>query len=187
MLGRRQFIVWAAGLVPAAALVRRAHAASIAQLNAAPETLEALGLAILPAELGEAGSHRIIAAFRRWLDDYKEGAELLHAYGASRLTFAGPTPATRFATQLDALDAAAKSRHGRAFAALAIEQRRALASEALTGERGAGVPAPDRAAHVAAALLGFFYTSPQATDLCYLATIGRNTCRPLAKSSERPT
>src|SRR3954463_6531246 len=110
MLGRRQFLTWAAGLVPAAALVRRAHVMALEELIASPETMDALGLAILPAELGQEQARRVIAQFRRWLDDYKEGAELLHAYGASRLTFAGPTPATRFASQLDALDAASSSK-----------------------------------------------------------------------------
>ena len=159
---------------------------AIEELTSAPETLDALGLAILPSELGQAQMHRVVASFRRWLDDYKEGAELLHAYGSSRLSFAGPTPATRFASQLDALDAAAKTKHGRTFAALTLDERRALAREALAGERGTGVPGPDRATHVAAALLGHFYTSSQATDLCYLAAIGRNTCRPLAKSGAKP-
>jgi hypothetical protein len=92
MLGRRQFLGWAAGLIPAATLVRRAHAAAITELNAPPETLDALGLAILPSELGEAQIGRIVSGFRRWMADYREAAELLHAYGASRLSFAGLTP-----------------------------------------------------------------------------------------------
>jgi hypothetical protein len=187
MLDRRKFISTLAAFVPATALVRHAHTLAIEELIASPQTLDALGLAILPSELGEAQMRRVVASFRKWLDDYKEGAELLHGYGSSRLTFAGPTPATRFASQLDALEAAAKSKHGRGFSALTLDERRALAREALAGERGAGMQSPDRANHVTAALLGFFYTSPQATDLCYLAAIGRNTCRPLAKSSERPT
>jgi hypothetical protein len=187
MLGRRQFLTWAAGLVPAAVLVRRAHALAVAELTASPETLDALGLAILPSELGDAQARRVVVGFRRWLDDYKEGAELLHAYGASRLAFAGQTPATRFASQLDALEAASKARYGKTYRQATLEQRRALAREALAGERGAGMSAPDRATHVAAALLGFFNTSPQATDLCYLASIGRNTCRPLSKSAVKPS
>jgi hypothetical protein len=187
MIGRRQFLGWMAGIVPAAILVRRAHAEAIAELNGAPETLDALGLAILPGELGEAQARRVVAGFRRWLDEYREGAELLHAYGSSRLSFAGPTPATRWMPQLDALEAAAQKAHGRAFPAITVEQRRAIVRDLLASERGAGMPAPDRASHVATALLGWFYASPQATDLCYTVTIGRNTCRPLSRSSAKPT
>jgi len=186
MIGRRQFLGWAASIVPAAILVRRAHAAVMDELTAAPETLEALGLAILPAELGEAQIRRIVASFRRWMDDYREGAELVHAYGDSRLSFTGPTPATRWMPQLDGLDAAAQRNHGLAFAALDAGQRRAIVREAVAAERGSAIPAVDRANHVATALLGFFYGSAEATDLCYLAKIGRNTCRPLATSTRRP-
>ena len=186
MLGRRQFLGWAAGLISAAVLVRRAHAAAIIELNAAPETLDALGLAVLPSELGDAQIGRIVSGFRRWMDDYREGAELLHAYGGSRLSFAGPTPATRWMAQLDALDAAARAKHSVSFSAATVGQRQVIVREALANERGANVPSPDRAAHVAAGLLGFFYATPQATDLCYLAAIGRNTCRPLSKSPVKP-
>ena len=186
MLGRRQFLGWAAGLIPAAVVVRHAHAAAIAELNAAPETLDALGLAILPTELGAAGARQVVAGFRRWLDEYREGAELNHGYGTSRLSLAGPTPATRWMPQLDALEAAAQRAHGGAFTALTVEQRRALVRDALAAERATGVPAPERATHVAAALLGYFFTSSQATDLCYLAPIGRDKCRPLAMSPKRP-
>jgi hypothetical protein len=187
MIARRQFLAWAAGVFPAAALVRSAHAAAVFELHAAPQTLDALGVAILPSELGEAQARRVVTSFRRWLDGYKEGAELLHAYGASRLSFAGPTPATRWMPQLDALEASAKKAHARAFSAITIDQRRAIVRESLVAERGANVPAPDRATHIAMALLGYFYTSPQATDLCYMVAIGRNTCRPLSKSSGKPS
>ena len=186
MLSRRQFFGWAAGIVPAAILVRHAHAAAIAELRAAPETLDALGAAILPTELGDAQAKRVVAGFRRWLDEYKEGAELNHGYGNARLAFAGPTPATRWMPQLDALETAAYKAHARSFAALTLEQRRVLVREALASDRASAVQAPERATHVATALLGYFFTSSQATDLCYLAPIGRNTCRPLTASPRRP-
>ena len=38
----------------------------------------------------------------------------------------------------------------------------------------------------AVALLAHFYASPAATDLCYEARIGKDTCRPLAQSSRKP-
>jgi hypothetical protein len=178
MIRRRQFLGWMAGFIPAVAIVRGAHRLSIAELNAAPETLDALGLAILPKELGEAQILRVVAAFRAWLDGYRENAELLHAYGASRLTCSGPTPATRWIAQLDQL--------GKSFASLSIGERQAIVRSALGGERNVSLGSPERANHVAIGLLSFFYASSAATDLCYEAAIGKNTCRPLARSPERP-
>jgi hypothetical protein len=187
MQSRRQFLTWMAGLVPAAVIVRRAHAASIAHLTAAPETLDALGRAVLPTDLGDAQIGRTVSAFRRWMDGYRENAELNHGYGNSRLRFTGPTPATRWTKQLDDLDGAARSSSGSAFSSLSVPQRQAIVRQALTTERGTGLSSsPDGANHVAAALLSFFYTSAAATDLCYEAKIGKNTCRQLGESSARP-
>lgn len=176
---------WLAGLIPAAAVVRRAHAASVGYLAAAPETLDALGAAVLPAELGSAQVGQVVAGFRRWIDGYRENAELNHGYGNSRLRFSGPTPATRWTKQLDDLDAAARSAHGSSFAALTVVQRQEIIRPLIAAERG--IPGtPDAGAHVVLALLGFFYGSPLATDLCYEAAIGKSTCRPLGDSSKHP-
>jgi hypothetical protein len=185
MLSRRGFLSWLVGTIPAAVIVRRAHAASMAYLAAAPETMDALGFAILPAELGVVQAGRVIVGFRRWIDGYRENAEVNHGYGNSRLRFTGPTPATRWTKQLDDLDAAARAAHGTSFSALTIVQRQALVRSAIASERG--IPSsPDGGTHVALALLGFFYGSPLATDLCYEVTIGKSTCRPLSESSRRP-
>jgi hypothetical protein len=185
MLSRREFMGWLAGLLPAAGIVRQAHAASTAYLAAAPETLDALGAAVLPAELGSAQVGRVVAGFRRWIDGYHENAELNHCYGNSRLRFSGPTPATRWAKQLDDLDASARAAHGSSFAAVTIAQRQEIIRPLIAAERG--IPAsPDGGTHVALALLGFFYGSPLATDLCYESAIGKSTCRPLGDSSKHP-
>ena len=176
---------WLAGLIPAAAIVRRAHAASITYLAAAPDTLNALGGAVLPSELGSALTAQVVAGFRRWIDGYRENAELNHGYGNSRLRFSGPTPATRWAKQLDDLDASARAAHGSSFASLTIAQRQELVRPLIAAERG--IPSnPDGATHIALALLGFFYGSSLANDLCYEAAIGKNTCRPLSDSPKHP-
>jgi hypothetical protein len=185
MLSRREFIGWLAAAVPVGFLVRQAHAESVAHLVAAPETLDALGAAVLPSEIGALQTKRVVAGFRRWIDGYREGAELNHAYGNSRLRFTGPTPATRWTKQLDELDAASRSAHGRSFAALAIAERQAIVRPLIAGERG--IPGtPDGGAHVATALLGYFYGSSEANDLCYEAAIGKNSCRPLSESTRKP-
>src|SRR5438309_7171021 len=105
MLSRREFLSWLAGTIPVAVIVRRAHTVSMAHLAAAPETLDALGVAVLPGELGPGQVGRVVAGFRRWIDGYRQNAELNHGYGNSRLRFSGPTPATRWTKQLDDLDA----------------------------------------------------------------------------------
>jgi hypothetical protein len=187
MLSRREFMGWLAGAIPVAGLVERAHAISISHLAAAPETLDAVGEAVLPPALGSAQIRRVVAGFRKWIDGYRENAEVNHAYGNSRLRFTGPTPATRWTSQLDALDASARSAHGRSFAAITVPQRQTILRAALAAERSTGLPSsPDAGTHVAAALLGFFYGSSAATDLCYEVVIGRNQCRPLAESSRHP-
>src|SRR5919206_1136809 len=95
-LSRRAF-VGALAAVPSAALVRRAHALSVDHLAAGPRTLRALGDVVLPSELGAAGVTAAVRAFERWIAGYREHAELVHGYGTSTLSYAGPTPATRWA------------------------------------------------------------------------------------------
>ena len=185
-LSRRAFLGSLAASVPLAAIVRRAHAAAITELATSPETLHALGAAILPAELGAAGTASAVSAFQHWISGYHEHAELLHGYGTSALTYAGPTPATRWATQLDALDRAARRDGARSFATLPLERRRVLVRAELGGLTTNGMPAVGRAQHVAVALLSHWYGSSDATDRCYRASIGRQQCRPLATSARAP-
>lgn len=185
MLSRRDFLTWLAGALPVAAVVRRAHIVSMSHLVSAPATLDALGVALLPSELGMGQIGRVVVGFRHWIDGYRENVEINHAYGNSRLRFTGPTPATRWTKQLDDLDAAATTTHGSPFAALTVTQRQQLIRPLLVADRG--IPgSPEGASHVALALLAFFYASPAATDLCYEAAIGKTTCRPLGESSRHP-
>jgi len=117
LLSRRSFLASLASAVPLAAVVRHAHAAAAEHLQADPATLDALAEAVLPAAaLGRAGVMRASAAFRAWGADYREGAEINHGYGTSRLRTLGPTPLTRWAKQLDDLDAAARAKHQNGFA-----------------------------------------------------------------------
>jgi len=141
---------------------------------------------VLPSELGPAGISRVVEAFQRWIAGYREHVEVTHSYGSSRLRFTGPTPATRWAAQLDTLDSEARSRHGQPFALLTAARREVLVRDALGTERFDRMPSTADARHVAVALITFFYDSPEATDLCYEARIGRQTCRPLATSGDRP-
>ena len=184
---RRAFLAWAAGAAPLAAVVRRAHALSVAALSvegAPSETLHALGDVVLPAELGADGRARAVEAFRRWMAGYREHAELTHGYGTSRIRYSGPTPVTRWTSQLDALDAAGRKGYGSPFASLDAARREHLVRAALIGSRVDRMPAVSGADYVAVALIAHFYASPRATDLCYGVAIGRESCRPLAQSGQ---
>ena len=185
-LSRRTFLGWLAATLPAAAFVRSAHASAVDHLAADPRTLRALADTVLPAELGRAGIDAQVADFQKWIAGYREGAELLHGYGTSVLERARPTPATRWMQQLDQLDTAAHTQHGRAFADASLAQRRALVEAALASHTRTSLPSMTGAPHVALALLSHFYQSSEATDLCYESQIGKERCRPLAQSSRKP-
>lgn len=173
---RRRFLLGVAALLPLPFMARRLHATAVAALD--PARLRALAGAVLPSELGAAGLERTVVGFERWLAGYREGVELLHGYGTGEIRLTGPSPALRWAAQLDAL--------GPSLVTSSIPERQARLRAALEGGRFAGLPPVDRAPHLALGLLAFFYGSPQATDLCYQALIGRESCRPLDASSRPP-
>lgn len=178
ILARRHFLLGLAALVPFPFLARRLHPRAVAALD--PARLRALADAVLPSELGPGGVERTVAAFERWLAGYREGEELLHGYGSADLRVTGPSPALRWAGQLDGL--------GAGFAGMPRAARQSAVREVLQreGARFGALPPVDRAPHVATGLLAFYYGSPEATDLCYQAAIGRNGCRPLGDSARKP-
>ena len=188
VLSRRRFLAALAAAAPLPAIVRRAHAAAVIELESDPATLDALAEAVLPSALGRTGSRRAAAAFRAWGAGYRENAELVHGYGTSRLRAPGPTPLTRWSAQLDDLDKRARAEHQRAFRALTLDDRTSIVRAALQGEgeRLDRMPSVASANHVAVALIAHFYESPAAMDLCYGARIGRETCRPLAAQAKKP-
>ena len=147
--------------------------------------LDALGDAVLPAELGADGVSRAVAEFQRWMEGYRPGAEANHGYGTGKIEQLPADPRPRWRSQLAALDADAR-RNGPSFSALPRDQRQAFVRALLQNERGDALPNPLLARHVALALLAHFYDSPAATDLCYDAQIGRQQCRPLAAQRQQP-
>ena len=185
-LSRRAFLGTLAASVPVAVFVRRAHAAAVHELSTDAGVLHALGAAVLPSELGVAGTAAAVDAFQRWISGYREHAELLHGYGTSALAYSSPTPATRWAAQLDALQKAARRDGSPSFAALPLERRRTLVRSALATLTVTGMPAVGQSPHVAVALLSHWYGGADATDRCYHASIGALQCRPLAASPRAP-
>ena len=140
---------------------------------------------VLPQEIGGPGQDAAVAAFITWLHDYRAGADTDHGYGVTRLRRLPPSPAAKYPAQLDALDAAARAQ-GRSFADLGREERRILVEAAITAAKIERLPSRPDGGHVATDLLGFFFNSVEANDLCYQAAIGRDQCRTLDGSSERP-
>lgn len=186
LVTRRAFFGSLAAALPIASLACRAHDAAVNELATSKSSMLALGEAILPSELGAAGIAATVKDFQRWIAEYHEGAELLHGYGTSSLKYMGPTPATAWAAQLDALDRTAKRTQGRSFAALPVESRRSLVRSDLDTLKLDRIPPVSRAPHVAVAMLAHYYESSEATDRCYEAHIGRETCRPLAAQARKP-
>jgi len=182
MLTRRTFVAWVAGAIPVALVTRRADALGARWIVAEDDVLVVLADAVLPSELSVDARLRAVHSFKAWIDEYKEGAELVHGYGTSALRFQRPSPKPRWAAQLE--------RMGSRFSALGARPRReqvqAVVRDELKGERIDRMPAVGQASHVAVALLAFYYGLPEANDLCYNAKIGRQTCRPLAQNSRKP-
>lgn len=146
-----------------------------------------VGEVVLPAELGPAGVVRVSRAFTAWVSGFQKGAELLHPYGSPTIRYTGESPAVRWRGQLEALERDARSRHARGFLAITREQRHDLVVTAVRADRTTDrMPDPLSANHVAIALLSWYFATPEATDLCYRAQIGKNQCRPLVNSSRQP-
>jgi hypothetical protein len=159
---RRTFVARLAGLMAAWPLLGRRASVGFPRLAPNASLIEALGDAVLPAELGPDGTTRAVNEFQQWMD-----------------------PRPQWLAQLAALDTDAR-RGGQSFASLSRERRQAIVRTALAGERGESLPSPLAARHVAVALLAHFYESPLATDMCYDAQIGRQQCRPLAAQAQHP-
>ena len=172
------------GCLPEREEARDDAAASFAP--AEHEVLLAMAEVLLPSELGPGGRQRVVAEFRQWTAEYDPVPELMHGYGSAEIQYGPPDPAPGWSAQLRGLDLEARRAHGAPFAALPAERRRTIVRAHLASMPGQRLPTPVDAHHVAVALLAYFYDSPAATDLCYRARIGRNTCRVLAQSPERP-
>ena len=135
------------------------------------DTLRALAAIVLPAELGPSGLDRVTGDFVRWVRGYRAGAEMDHGYGVTRIRTRGPSPAPAYLKQLAAL-------RGR------VDE--STVEAALRDAKVADLPRTPAASHVAADLMAFYYRGSEANDLCYRAAIGRDQCRSLAGSEDRP-
>lgn len=192
MTTRRTFVSWLSALGAALGIgvkPRSLRAEPVAEKQGANldgAILRAVGEAILPSELGPDGQARVTRAFSQWIDGYRAGVELVHPYGSATLRQTGESPASRWRSQLAALETSSRTKHQRAFVSVTADQRRDILTSALSGERLNRLPEPLEANHVAMALLAWYFASPEAVDLCYNAQIGRNSCRPLVNAPRQP-
>jgi Gluconate 2-dehydrogenase subunit 3 len=148
-----------------------------------PANLAALADVVLPAEADRTAA---VAAFTAWIANYKEGADTDHGYGNTRVRSTGPSPARNYPAQIAALDAAARAQGASGFASAGLEQRRAIVEAAIVEAKVERLPARPSGAHIAADLMGHYFNSPAAADLCYRAAIARDSCRGLPGSDQRP-
>jgi hypothetical protein len=147
-------------------------------LSAADESrLRSLAEVVLPGDLGQARA-AVVDDFLRWVRNYREGAEMDHGYGFTRLRRTGPSPAVRYAAQLAAL--------GPAFETLDRGARQRLVETAIAAAKIDRLPPRPSGDHVAVDLMAFYFTSPAANDLAYQTVIGRDQCRGLPGSDLRP-
>ncbi len=187
-IDRRGFVKSVAAAVPAAALIRptASNARESIALPLDDELLRALGEAVLPTELDAAALTRVIGDFQTWLKAYEPNAELNHGYGTGEIRYTANDPAPRWETQLGALESEAQRRLGRSFGTADVEVRREMVRAQLANDDTSRLARPYTARHVAIGLLAYYYGTVEASDLCYRRAIGRNECRPLARSPEEP-
>jgi Gluconate 2-dehydrogenase subunit 3 len=147
-----------------------------------PAALAAIAEVVLPSE---ANRKDAVAAFVRWIDNYKEGADTDHGYGNTRIRATGPSSAQHYPAQIAALEAAARANHAASFAQAPVPVRRTILEGAIAEARIERLPSRPTGGHIATDLMGHYFASSAAQDLCYRAQIGRDLCRGLA-GSERP-
>jgi len=147
--------------------------------------LRALADVVLPTEIDPLARSSVVDDFVHWTKNYREGAEMDHGYGFPRLRRTPPSPASRYPAQLAALDRAARGR-GASFDSLDAGARREIVEAAVAAAKVERLPVRPTGDHVATDLMAFYFQGPAANDLAYRAAIGRDQCRGLPASDERP-
>jgi hypothetical protein len=152
------------------------------------EPLRAVARVVLPVgALGEEGTTAAVTGFLSWVEGFEPAAELDHPYLTGELRYGLPHPGPRWAAQLEAMELEAGRRSGVAFADLPDGEQREAIVGALDRAGSDTLPGdPARADHVALGLLGWFYGTSGANDLCYRASVGRHSCRGIESLPQEP-
>lgn len=169
---RRTLLQWlaaAAGTIPFPAL--RAWAQTTNFPGKYGAALRDLAAAVLPSELGRAGTDRIAGKFEQWVRNYRPGAFVEPGYGFPRLRTKAASPAETYAAQL-------------------AELREPLTTadvEAAIEKAGIkDLPRSPDGKHIISDLMAFYFRGSDASDLCYRAAIRREDCRGLDGSENPP-
>ncbi len=173
----------AAAVLPLGSLRLRAQATAFARDHAA--ILKDIAAAVLPESLGRRGTDDAAEQFLRWIRNYRAGVVMDIGYGHPRPRTTPPLPLDKYTSQLPALDRQARAR-ATTFGALSLANRRALIEAALHDANIDQLPARPAGQHIAADLMGYYFRSAEATDLCYRVSIRRYDCRGLADSTQAP-
>lgn len=169
---RRTLLQLLVGLVAGLPAKVRAFAQPSTLGRADEVRVRALADIVLPSEIGADGRARVVDGFLRWLGEYRAGADTDHGYGFTRLRRTAPSPAAKYPAQLAALD-------------LTGDARRAV-EEAIASVKVERLPARPDGGHIATDLMAFYFNSAEANDVAYRAAIGRDACRGLEGSQNRP-
>ncbi len=161
------------------------HAQNVSLSAEHVATLRSVATVVLPTSLESAGAAEVAEKFVQWVREYRSGIPYRHGYGNPSLRRTPPFPIDAYVRQLEALEQAAKEQ-GRPFDRLAPAAQRAVVESALDKTEGNDLPDRPTGEHVITDLMGFYFRSSEANDLCYRADIGRYKCRPLARTTERP-
>jgi hypothetical protein len=180
---RRTVLQLLLGLVAALPQRIRAFAQTPALSPADVRLVSAIADVVLPSEIGADGRARVVTAFARWLRDYRAGADTDHGYGFTRLRRTGASPAAKYPAQIAALQQRAGAQ---GFASLEVDARRVILEEAIAVAKIERLPERPDGGHIATDLMAFYFNSVEANDLAYRAAIGRDTCRGLEESADRP-
>ena len=192
---RRSFLKLA-GALAASSAVGCTLETHIPEASGAPATdrvtgfdrvlLDAVGDAVLPAELGDKRRDVVIGQFVAWVDGYDPVAEEMHGYGYSDVRYLPPDPAPAWRAQLAALDILARKSRQQPFVKLPLDARRELLAPMMKAQGGDRLPDPLSAQHIAVALLAHWASSPDAWDLALGAKVLPGTCRVLGDANAKP-
>lgn len=203
LLTRRRFVQWVSSVLAAlpfgrmlargtstagaASLAAAAAPVAAAAMEETAPLLRAIAPVVLPSALGSEGINQTVTRFLVWTRDYKAGAQKDSGYGHTRLRTTGPDPAPRYVAQLNELAAEAQRQYSRPLTDLSAAEKTTLL-EAELAKPGAprDLPFQPDGRHILTDFMSFYFRSSEANDLCYQAQIGRDTCRALDDSTERP-
>src|SRR5262245_17317377 len=154
---RRTLLQWAASAAAVLPFERVRLLAQPRELTPdAIALLREIAPTVLPSTLGAVRTASIVDGFVAWARGYRESVPVSHGYGHPRLQRTGASPVPGYNLQLTALERAARDRGGR-WAALALDDRRAMLDEAFAKAGVRNLPGRPAGQHVVADLMAFYF------------------------------